>query len=158
MPRIPYVQLSPDTYTQVIALDKAISKHTLGHAIHDLVRIRVSQLNGCLFCTDMHVKEAKLHGERELRLYHVPVWQESALFDAREKAALAWAELVTKLGAHGVPESALKKILEHFSEKEVADLTHVIAMMGYWNRLGVAFQPEAGSLDAVLGLDKAGLA
>ncbi|KAG1375319.1 hypothetical protein G6F59_018339 [Rhizopus arrhizus] len=76
---------------------------TIEQSILDLIEIRASQINGCGFCLDMHVKQAKLRGERELRLHHVALWRESTLFSARERAALAWTEALTTLPAHGVP-------------------------------------------------------
>ena len=118
---------------------------------------RVSQLNGCAFCVDMHVKEAKLHGERELRLYHLPIWRESPLFSAKERAGLAWAEALTRLGEDGVSDALYQATLAEFSEKELVDLTFFIIAINGWNRLGVAFRSAPGSLDAVYGLEKAGL-
>ena len=89
-------------------------------ALAHLVDIRASQLNGCAFCLDMHVKEAKLHGERELRLHHVAIWRESALFSLRERAALAWTETLTHLPSSGVSDAAYAEAREQFSEKELA--------------------------------------
>jgi AhpD family alkylhydroperoxidase len=122
-----------------------------------LVDIRASQLNGCAFCLDMHVKEAKIHGERELRLYHVAIWRESPLFDAREKAALAWTEAVTRLSPEGVPDAVYNEARAQFSDKELTDLTFAIVAINGWNRLSIAFQNTPGSADKMFGLDKAGL-
>jgi AhpD family alkylhydroperoxidase len=82
----------------------ALKNSAIEESIRDLVSIRASQLNGCGFCLDMHVKEARIHGERELRIHHLAVWRESTLFAPRERAALAWAEVLTKLPEHGVPD------------------------------------------------------
>jgi AhpD family alkylhydroperoxidase len=123
----------------------------------DLVTVRASQINGCAFCLDMHVKEARLHGERELRLHHLAIWRESGLFTPRERAALAWTEAVTQLGPHGVPDAAYASVREQLSEKELCDLAYLIITINGWNRLCVAFQTTPGSLDAAFGLDKAGL-
>ncbi len=81
-------ELAPESYKAMMALEGTL---TLETALKELVKLRVSQINGCAFCTDMHAKEAKLNGERELRLYHVPVWRESNLFTEKERAALEWA-------------------------------------------------------------------
>ena len=94
--RLHYAQYAPETYQAMLALEASLQ---LDNTLKDLVKIRVSQINGCIFCVDMHAKEAKLHGERELRLYHLPVWRESALFSAKERAALTWAEKLTHLPA-----------------------------------------------------------
>ncbi|MEL6328581.1 MAG: carboxymuconolactone decarboxylase family protein [Planctomycetota bacterium] len=123
----------------------------------DLVEIRASQLNGCAFCIDMHSKSAKLHGERELRLYALPAWRESPLFTDRERAALAWTEALTRIDDSGVPDEPFEQARSQFSESELVDLTLVISVINAWNRLNVAFRPVPGSLDVHLGLSAAGL-
>ncbi len=75
-----------------------MKKSPLGNTLLDLINSRGSQLNGCAFCLDMHAKEAKIHGERELRIYHIPIWRESPLFSDAEKVALEWTEALTKIG------------------------------------------------------------
>jgi alkylhydroperoxidase family enzyme len=105
----------------------------------------------------MHVKEAKIHGERELRLYHLTIWRESPLFDARERAALTWAEALTTLPVGGVPDSVYDEVRSVFSEKEVSDLTFSIMAINGWNRLSIGFRNVPGSADAAYGLAKAGL-
>lgn len=123
----------------------------------DLVTIRASQLNACAFCLDMHVKEARIHGERELRLHHLAIWRESSLFTARERAALAWTEALTHLGPQGVPQDLYDAVRQELTEKEMSDLGFLIITINGWNRLCVAFQTTPGSCDAAFGLDKAGL-
>ena len=115
-------------------------------------------MNGCLFCLDMHSKEAKIHGERELRLYHLTAWRESNLFTQKEKVALEWAERLTRIPHTGVEDSEFQKAREYFSEKELADLTFVVGTINIWNRFGVAFRPTPGDMDKIMGLDKSGLA
>lgn len=155
--RLNYSQYSKEQIKLLSALS-AEGRKTLGNSLIDLVEIRVSQINGCAFCLDMHVKEAKIHGENELRLYHTPIWRESPLFSDKERAALAWAEAVTKLGEHGVSEEVFKQASAQFSEKELADLTFAISSINAWNRIAISFQAVPGSLDKLYGLDKAGLA
>src|ERR1700704_4876649 len=96
-PRINYTTHTPDLMKRLFELSQASAHGSLGHTLIDLAHIRASQLNGCAFCLDMHVKEAKLHGERELRLYHIPIWRESPLFTAKERAALALTEALTQI-------------------------------------------------------------
>ena len=156
--RINYPKLSPQLYNTLYAMEKILAESALDHGLLHLIKTRASQLNGCLFCLDMHTKEARLDGERELRLHHLSLWHESNLFTDKEKAALEWTEKLTKIGPHGITDEDYAKILEHFSEKDLSDLTFAIGCINMWNRLGVAFRPAAGGLDAVLGLDKAGLA
>lgn len=155
--RVNYATQSPDLFKKLLDLTTSIRKSGLEEAIISLVEIRASQLNGCSFCLDMHVKQAKLHGERELRLYHVATWRESPLFEPRERAALAWAELLTKLPDGGVPDDLYERVRGQFSERELSDLTFAIMAINAWNRAGVAFRAVPGSADKVYGLDKAGL-
>ena len=129
---------------------------SLDRAIIDLVHVRASQLNGCAFCLDMHVKEARIHGERELRLYHTSVWRESPLFSDKERAALEWTEVVTKL-SEAIPDELYQRVRVHLSEKEMADLTFTIGIINFWNRLNISSPTTPGSLDAMLGLTTAGL-
>ncbi|MEP6829583.1 MAG: carboxymuconolactone decarboxylase family protein, partial [Rhizomicrobium sp.] len=111
----------------------------------------------CAFCVDMHSKEAKIHGERELRLYHVAIWRESNLFDARERAALEWTEVLTQLPPHGVSDAVYNSVRAVFSEKELSDLSYSVMAINGWNRLSIGFRSVPGSRDALYGLTKAGL-
>src|SRR6201991_5105228 len=124
--RINYVQQSPELFKKFFELSNLLKDSAIEESIRDLVSIRASQLNGCGFCLDMHVKEARLHGERELRLYHVAVWRDSNLFDARERAVLEWTEVLTKLPEHGVPDDVYNRVREQLSEKEISDLSFVV--------------------------------
>jgi alkylhydroperoxidase family enzyme len=100
---------------------------------------------------------AKLHGERELRLYHLAAWRDSTLFAPRERAALAWTEVLTKLPEQGVPDEIYERVRTQLSEKEISDLSFVVMVINSWNRLNVGFRSVPGSADARFGLDKAGL-
>lgn len=122
-----------------------------------LVDIRASQLNGCAFCLDMHVKQAKIHGERELRLHHVAIWRESPLFTPKERAALAWTEALTRIAPEGVSDAAYEKAREHFSAEELSQLTFRVVAINGWNRMNVAFRTTPGSKDKTFGLDTVGL-
>ena len=153
--RLNYAQQSPEIFKKLVDLSVAVKQSSIDAGLLHLVDIRVSQLNGCAFCLDMHVKEAKIHGERELRLHHLAIWRESPLFDARERAALAWAEVLTRIPAEGVPDEAFSGLRTHFSDKEIADLTFAIMTINAWNRAGVAFRAPPGSADKLYGLDKA---
>lgn len=123
----------------------------------DLVQTRASHLNGCTFCVDMHVKEAKLHGERELRLYHLPAWRESSLFTEKERAALEWTEELTRVTEKGISDEIYERVKKHFSDKEIVYLTFSIGFINVWNRMNAAFRAPHGTLDKYFGLDKAGL-
>lgn len=150
-------ELSAAAYKKFLDFSLSAKDGAIELPIRDLVNIRASQINGCAFCLDMHSKEAKIHGERELRLYHVAIWHESNLFSPRERAALAWTEILTRLPHGGVPDQAYDDARAIFSEKEMADLTFCIMAINGWNRLSIGFRNEPGSMDAAYGLTKAGL-
>jgi len=156
-PRLDHKQQSPELFKKLAEFGAMVEKH-VESALAYLVKIRASQLNGCAFCVDMHIKQARLHGERELRLHHLAIWRESPLFSERERAALAWTEALTRLPEHGVPDQVYELASAHFSDKELSDLSYVVLTINAWNRLSVAFQSVPGSLDKAFGLDKAGLA
>ncbi|ANN68894.1 carboxymuconolactone decarboxylase family protein [Bordetella bronchialis] len=155
--RLNYYKLSAELAKKYTEFSVALKKRPVVEELGHLVTLRASQMNGCVFCVDMHVKEGRIHGERELRQHHVAIWWESPLFIDREKAALAWTEIVTRLPAHGIPEEAYQQALAHFSEEELSDLTFLVVGINGWNRLGVAFLPVPGSADELYGLTKAGL-
>ena len=98
-----------------------------------------------------------MHGERELRLYHVAAWRESTLFSEKERAALEWTEAVTKLSEHGVSDEVYERARAQFSETQMSELTFAVAIINSWNRLNISFRTVPGSRDEMLGLTKAGL-
>ena len=155
--RLDYAQQSPQQFKKFMEFTMSLGNIAIDHTIHDLIEIRASQMNGCSFCVDMHSKQAKIHGERELRLYHVAIWRESNLFSPRERAALEWTEALTKLQEGGVSDEAYAADREEFSEKEISDLTFCIMAINGWNRVSIAFKSVPGSADKAYGLDKAGL-
>lgn len=155
--RLNYMEQSPELTKKFLAFSQDLTKSSIEQSIIDLVVLRASQMNGCTFCIDMHVKEAKLHGERELRLHHVAGWRESNLFAPRERAALAWTEALTKLADGGVADELYDRVRTQLSEKELSDLTFVIMSINGWNRANAAFRPVPGSYDKAWGLDKANL-
>ena len=155
--RLDYAKLSPALTKAYYTFSMATKASGLGQTLIDLINLRASQINGCAFCVDMHSKEAKIHGERELRLYHVAVWRESPLFDARERAALEWTEALTQLPPHGVPDAIYDAVRAQFDEKEIVALSFAVMAINGWNRLSIGFRAEPGSRDAMYGLTKAGL-
>ena len=152
-----YMKQSPELFKKFLEFSNLLHDSSIERSTADLVAIRASQLNGCAFCVDMHVKEAKIHGERELRLYHLPVWAESALFNPRERAALAWTEILTRLPHGGVPDELYDRVRTQLSEKEVSDLTFLVISINGWNRASIAFKSVPGEYDKAYGLDKANL-
>jgi AhpD family alkylhydroperoxidase len=155
--RLNYAAQSPEFFKKISDLSMSLKDSVIEQSIRDLVNIRASQINGCSFCLDMHVKEGKIHGERELRLYHVSIWRESNLFVPRERAALAWTEALTELPEGGIPDELYERVRGQLSEKEISDLTFSVITINAWNRLSIAFKAVPGSADKLYGLDKAGL-
>ncbi|MGS1107662.1 carboxymuconolactone decarboxylase family protein [Achromobacter anxifer] len=155
--RLNYFQVSEEQSRKYLEFSMSLKKTPIVQEVGELVDIRASQINGCGFCLDMHVKQARIAGERELRLHHIAIWRESTLFSPRERAALAWTEAVTTLSAQGVSDAVYEEAREHLSEKEISDLTLLVVGINGWNRLNVAFRTVPGSADAAYGLDKAGL-
>lgn len=156
--RIDYQKQSPELFKKFLAFSLALNESAIEPTIRHLVDIRASQINGCAFCVDMHVKEATIHGERALRLHHVAIWRESTLFSARERAALEWTEILTRLPAEGVPDDVYERVRAQLSEKELSDLTFLVMAINGWNRVNVGFRAVPGTYDKAFGIDKSGLA
>ena len=142
--RINPTAVSPDAYAHLVALEKYIATCGLEPGLIHLVKLRASQINGCAFCIDMHWKDARAGGETEQRLYGLDAWQESPYYTDRERAALAWTEAVTLVRETHVPDSAYEPVHAHFSEKETADLSLVVAMINAWNRLAISLRYPPG--------------
>ena len=157
--RLNFVEQSPELVRKLQEFSQAVASS--GHiepGLSHLVDIRASQMNGCAFCLDMHVKESKLHGERELRLHHVAIWRESPLFTPRECAALAFTEALTEMAPGGISDELYAEVREHFSEQELSTLIFRVMGINAWNRANVAVRSTPGAHDRAFGLDKAGLA
>lgn len=155
--RINYAEQSSTMFKKFIELGGVVNDSSIEPSIRHLVEIRASQMNGCTFCLDLHIKHARIDGERELRLHHLAAWRDSTLFIPRERAALAWTEALTRLPENGVPQELYDRVRTQLSEKEISDLTFMIMMINAWNRVNVAFTSVPGVFDKMLGLDKANL-
>lgn len=109
------------------------------------MELRVSQINGCVFCVDLHSEQARAEGESQQRLDCLPVWRECQFFDDSERAAFNWAESVTLLPNTNAPDDLYDNLKKHFSEEQIVDLTFIISLMNAWNRLAVSFRhlPDA---------------
>ena len=128
----------------MLGLETHIRESGLETSLLNLLRMRASQMNGCAYCLDMHSKDLRAHGETEQRLYMLDAWREAPLYTDRERAALAWAEAVTKLEKNNVPDDVYEQALAQFSEEELVDLTMAINGINSWNRLNIAFRTPAG--------------
>lgn len=119
-----------------------LKKSSIEEKLQELVFFRVSQINGCAYCLDMHAKDARAHGENEQRLYAMSAWRETPFFTDRERAALAWAEAVT---ACDVPDETYTRVKEQFTDEELVDLTLAVSTINTWNRFNIAF-PVPGAV------------
>ena len=143
--RLDFKKASPDAYKAMSAVESYVRHSGLEHALLELVKTRVSQINGCAYCVDMHTKEARANGESEQRLYVLSQWREAAFYSDRERAALAWAEAVTRISGDAVPDELFAEVRRHFDEKSLVDLTLAIIAINGWNRLAIPFRSEPGS-------------
>ncbi len=139
-PRLDYLRLAPASVKAYLAFSTASESSGLEHSLLELIKTRVSQINGCAYCVDMHTRDARAHGETERRLYNLSVWHEVTLYTPRERAALAWAEALTRL-PDGVSDELYAATREQFKDEELVLLTFAIITINGWNRLGVAFRP-----------------
>lgn len=128
----------------LFSLGAYLSQSSVECSLLELIDFRVSQINGCAYCLDMHSKDMRAHGESEQRLYMLEAWHDAPVYTDRERAALAWAEAVTTLEKKNVPDDVYEEVLRHFSEEELVDLTMAVIAINSYNRINVAFRTPAG--------------
>lgn len=145
--RIDYFSHMPSLIARLRHITREQDTFTLDRALRVLVEARVSQLNACCYCLHLHFREALHRGESQHRLDSLVVWHESPFFDAREKAALAWADALTILSVTRAEESAFAALKFHFSDLEIVELSLAISLANFWNRMASGFrrEPEAAS-------------
>lgn len=144
-PRFDYAKVAPGGYHAMDALDRYVASCGIEQSLLHLVRLRVSQINGCAYCLDMHWKDLRALAESEQRLYSLDAWRECPYYTERECAALAWAEEVTLVAEGHVPNAVYEEVRRHLSEKELADLTLTVVAINSWNRLSIAARIEPGT-------------
>ena len=142
--RLNYKLASPDAFKAMLHTEQQVHKSGLEESLLELVKTRASQINGCAWCLDMHTKDARARGETEQRLYLLSAWREAPFYSERERAALAWTEVVTLVADTRVPDDVYDEARRHFSEKELTDLTTAVVVTNGWNRLNVAFRTKVG--------------
>lgn len=141
-PRLDYYTASPEALKAIMLLEAANFDLCVERRLMELIKLRVSQLNDCAFCADMHATEARKNGESPRRLHSLVVWQASSLFTERERAALAWCDSVTMLDQSCVSDALYEQLCTQFTEREVVDLTVGIATINCWNRMAVSFRKQ----------------
>ena len=144
-PRIHFPKVAPEAYMAMRGLEAYLRQSGLEQSLLELVKTRASQLNGCAYCIDMHTKDARAHGETEQRLYALSAWRESPFFTERERAALAWTELVTLIADGPIEDEDYEDVRRYFDEKALVDLTLAIVAINGWNRLSIAFATVPGT-------------
>ena len=140
MQRLNFREASPGAIQTLVAMRTYLRDCGLPERLRLLVEIRISQINGCAYCVDLHLQQARTAGETQQRLDCLCVWRDVALFDARERAALAWAEALTLVAETRAPDEAFAALRAHFDDREIVDLSLAIAAMNAWNRFGVGFR------------------
>lgn len=136
--RLNYRTASPHVFQAMTSLQKADSSSAIDPVLHELIKIRVSQINGCAFCLDMHAKDLLKLGDYQDHILLLSVWREAPIFTETERAALELAEAVTRISETGVPEAVYGHVREYFDEKEFMELILAINTINGWNRIAIS--------------------
>lgn len=146
-PRINVQEKGVQALKAMLGVSRYLSQSPVEQELLHLLYMRVSQMNGCAYCLDMHAKDLRAAGVPEQRIYLLNAWREAPLYSGRERAALAWAEAVTLIRDGSVPEAVFEAARSHFSEAELVDLTLAVTTINSYNRLNIAFRTVAGSYE-----------
>jgi len=138
--RANYLKVSPELIEAYSGAAKTLESSSIDPKLRYLIELRVSQINGCAYCVGLHTRQLREEGEDQKRLDSLIVWPEVTCFNDRERAALEWAEAVTRIESSRAADSIYEQLAEHFSEKEIVDLTFVVANMNLWNRIAISFR------------------
>jgi len=138
--RLPYHTLSPEAYRGFGATKVALEKSSLGKPLIELVWLRMSQINGCAYCLEMHAKALRADGMTDAKLDSLAGWRVSEYFTERERAALAWTESLTHVDQTHAPDEDYEPLKAYFSDVEISDLTFAIALMSAFNRLAIGMR------------------
>lgn len=138
--RLPYYQLAPKALQGLIDLSTTLKKGVLGSRLLELVFLRVSQINGCAVCIDMHWRDLIGQGAETRQLNSVSGWREAPFFSDRERAVLQWAELVNAIPQRDPSDADFAELKKHLSDTEIAELGFAIGVINAWNRLNVSFR------------------
>jgi uncharacterized peroxidase-related enzyme len=138
--RLDYRKLSPGAYRGFGAVHQALSESRLDAQLIELVNLRISQINGCAFCLEMHAALLRERGCPADKLDSLAGWHASAGFTERERVALEWAESLTRVSETHAPDAVFEALKPHFSDAEISDLTMAVALMNAFNRLAVGMR------------------
>jgi AhpD family alkylhydroperoxidase len=145
--RLNYATIAPETTNALARVNAALLHAGLDKCLMDLLFLRVSQINGCAYCVDLHARDLRLSGESNERLDGLAGWRESPYFTEAEKAALEWAEALTQVDVTHAPDAAYEPLARQYDDKQVVNITYAIALMNAWNRVAIGFHrgPEPRS-------------
>jgi len=144
-PRLDVTKISPAAYKAVAGLQAYVDQSGLEKSLLELVKIRASQINGCAYCLVMHTNDARKQGETDDRMHLLNAWSEAPVFSARERAALAWTEALTRIESGHVPDAVYEEVRPHFDDKELSDLSLAVAAINAWNRLAISSRVVPGT-------------
>lgn len=145
--RINFNEKGKQAMGALYGLARHLSKSTIEQSLLNLLYYRVSQINGCAFCLDMHSKDLRAEGETEQRLYVLDAWREAPFYTDKERAALAWAEALTRIKSGLVPDEVYDEAGKYFSETELIDLTMAVIAINSYNRINIAFGAPVGTYE-----------
>ena len=137
--RVKVEKSGTDTYRAMQGVEKTLAHSSIDKALRELIKVRVSQINGCAFSLDMHWKDARAAGETEQRLYGLPAWRESPYYTPKERAGLLLAEELTRIADRPIPESIFEQVQKQFTDQELGDLIWAIATINTWNRVSIGY-------------------
>lgn len=146
--RVNYVKTNPEAFGLMRKFEDYAKTTGFDRKIIELIKIRVSQLNGCAFCLDMHTKDARHIGETEQRIYLLNAWREAPFYSEQERAVLELTEAVTQISTGGVSDALYQEISQHFDEKQYVDLIILINTINCWNRLAISVNAVPGDYQA----------
>ncbi|MQR00896.1 carboxymuconolactone decarboxylase family protein [Glaciimonas soli] len=147
--RISYATIVPSLFQPMLAFGEAVAATSIGVKLIDLVFLRVSQINGCAFCIDKHARDLIKQGDDWQRINSLVGWEETTFYSERERAALAWAESVTRIAETHAPDDLFNELKKHFTDVEITELTYAITLMNAWNRLAISFRQPVNRAPSV---------
>ncbi len=136
--RLDYLEINAKAVNDLASAGNHLT--SIDDRLRAIVELRISQINGCVYCVDLHATQARAAGETQQRLDCLAAWRECPFFEPSERAALAWAEAVTNVARTNAPDDLYDGLEEHFSDQQIVDLTLIVSMMNAWNRLAVSFR------------------
>lgn len=140
--RLDYKTIAPEGYRAMGGLSRFVGESGLDTALIHLVKLRVSQINGCAYCCWLHAKDLRAAGVKQSHIDVLPAWREAAGYSAQERAALAWAEAVTLISETHAPDDVYQEVLEQFGDKLTVALTYLVIEINAWNRLAIPFRSQ----------------